>query len=248
MKIPFSYIFVFLFSLLSLSLYSQDTEENDDDDDTPNKHSLKEDGEKQYYVFSTRVSVTVPHPISNKAFRKCFVGVYEVTGGINIMLYKRLYIGASGSNGQLKITGNKIANYNASMEIDNAAGKIGCDFYVGDRNRIIFSPALSVGYNWTHYYSLVRKDPRDQHNIIPIPIENSKYTTTYYQPELDIYFLVDDNMGVGFTFTYSSYNHTFDPYELNLDEWAPFDKYPTGNTSYLSFGIGFYYSFLHKKK
>ena len=251
MKFRFSSLLIILFSLSSLTLFAQDDDGNDDDanpdDDLPNLHN-KNDGEKHYYLFSTRLNVTVPHPIGNKSFRRCFVGIYEAEAGLNVMLYKGLFIGASAKNGELKITGNKIANYNAMMEVDNVAGKIGGDLFLGERNRVIFSAALSVGNNWTHYYNMVRKDPFDKTKIISIPLDNSRFTTFYYEPEVNLYFLVDDNFGVGATVTYSVYTHTFDPYELSLNEWAPFDSNPSGNTSYISFGFGFYYNFPHKKK
>src|ERR1043165_3243589 len=94
---------------------------------------------KQYYVLSPRVSVTVPHPMANRSFKKSFVGIYEVTGGLNIYLYKGLFIGGSAKNGLMRITENKIADYNASMGYYNASGKIGGDFYVGEQNKTIFS-------------------------------------------------------------------------------------------------------------
>lgn len=248
----FSILFL-LFSLCSVSLFAQDTEGNDDndsddDDDTPRLHSLKEDGEKNYYVFSTRLDVTVPKPIGNNSFRRCFVGVYEVSGGINVMLYKGVFIGGTAKTGMLKITENKIANYNASMSVNNLAGKIGGDLFLGDRNRVLFSVSMAIGNNWTKYSSFVKKDPNDNTKIIPIPNDNSKFTSFYYEPEVNLFFLVDENFGVGGTLTYSIFTHTFDPYVLSLDEWAPFDKTPSGNTTYLSFGFGVYYNFLHKKK
>ncbi len=250
MKLRFAYIVLLFLSLSSFSLYAQDDDGDDaedDNDDVSGTHN-KSDGEKHYYVFSARANVTVPHPIGNSAFRKSFVGVYEAEVGFNVMLYKGLFIGGTVKNGELKITGNKIAGYNAIMEVDNAAGKIGGDLYIGDRNRVIFSAAISVGNNWTHYYNMVRKDPKDNNNRISIPLENSRFTTFFYEPEVNLFFLVDDNFGVGATLTYSVYTHTFDPYELSLNQWAAFDANPSGNTSYLSFGFGFYYNFLHKKK
>ena len=230
-----------LFSFSSLVLFSQDQNDDDDDDDGfPAIQTSNDVGHKNYYVFSPRVNVTVPHPIADKSFKKCFVGIYEVNGSLNIMLYKGLFIGGSYKNGLMQITEKKIPNYEASMEIDNIAGKIGGDFYVGEKNRIVFSSALSYGQNLTHYYGLVAKDP---HKVV----SNTSFKCTFLEPEFNLYFLVEANFGVGVTITYTVYDHTFDPYELSLNDWAGFDNPSTGSTENLSFGFSFYYSFLKKK-
>ena len=194
---------------------------------------------KRYYVLSPRVSVTVPHPIGNASFKQSFVGIYEASGGLNVYLVKGLFMGATYKNGLLKITENKIADYNASMSINNAGVRAGADVYIGDRNRIIYSASVTVGQNWTRYTGLVAKD---KNKVIP-----STYTCTYYEPEMSIFFLIESNFGIGATVGYSIFNKNFDPYELSLNDWTQFSKNVAGNTQYLSFGFGFYYSLLRKK-
>lgn len=195
---------------------------------------------KQYYLFSPRVSVTVPNPMANASFKKSFVGIYEISGGLNIYIYKGAFLGVTYKNGLLKITENKIADYNASMYINNAAVKVGGDFYLGDRNSIIYSIAVSAGQNNTRYSGLVAKD---KNKIIP-----DTYSCSYMEPEMNLFFLIETNFGIGVTLSYSIYNKTFDPYELSLNDWTQFSKNNTGTTQYLSFGFGFYYSFLKKAK
>lgn len=196
---------------------------------------------KQYYLFSPRISVTVPHPMGNKSFKKSFVGIYEVTGGINIMVHKGLFIGASAKNGLLKITENKITDYNASMKINGAAAKFGFDTYIGEKNRTIFSMALSYGQNWTVYEGIKYKDENNKPKL-------NSFTTSYWEPEMNIFFLIEANFGIGATLTYSVFDAHFDPYDLVLNEYAKFDTENAVSTQYLSFGFGFYYSFVKKKK
>lgn len=195
---------------------------------------------KQYYVFSPRVSVTVPHPMANKSFKKSFVGIYEISGGLNIMFYKGIFIGATYKNGLLKITENKIADYNAKMYINNVGLKVGGDAYVGEKNRIIFSAAIAAGQNWTRYSGLISKDPL---KVIP-----TKFSMTYVEPELNLFFLIEANFGIGATLSYSIFAKNFDPYELSLNDYTQFNKDANGATQYLSFGFGFYYSLLKKKQ
>lgn len=197
--------------------------------------------QKQYYLFSPRVSVTVPHPMGNQSFKKSFVGIYEVNAGLNVMIYKGLFVGGAFKNGLLKITENKIPDLNADMAINNAAIKIGSDFYVNSKNTMLLSAALSVGQNNTKYSSFKCKS-LNQHPII------KGFKSSYFEPEVNLFFLTEANFGIGATLTYSVIKRNFDPYELCLDEWAQFGKDNSGPIRYISFGFGFYYGFSKKTK
>jgi len=195
---------------------------------------------KQYFLLSPRVSVTVPHPMGNKSFKKSFVGIYEVSGCLNLMLYKGFFIGASAKNGLLKITENKIADYNASMSFNNLAIKAGNDFYVGEKNKTIYSLALSFGNNWTEYSGIKTKDPKN-------PPKYNSFNTYYVEPEMNIFFLIESNFGIGATLSYTIFDAHFDPYDLALNEYAKFDRNNAVSTQFISFGFGFYYSIIKKK-
>lgn len=214
------------------------------DDETPEAPVVVDEDAppppKLYYLFSPRVSVTVPHPMSNRSFKKSFVGIYEVSAGLNTYLYKGVFLGVTYKNGLLKITENKIPDYNASLFINNAGLKLGADKYVGDKNRIIFSGSVSVGKNWSKYQGLVSKDSSK--------VSPDSYSCIYVEPELNLFFLIESNFGIGATLSYSIFNTQFNPYELKLNDWTQFGTDNRGSTQYLSFGFGFYYSFLRKQK
>lgn len=231
----FLLIFFCCFNFI-FSAYSQDENENTYSSEIEESAPAK----KVFYLLSPRVSVTVPHPMSNKAFKKSFVGIYEISGGLNLMLYKGLFIGGTYKNGLLKITENKIADYNASMSINNYGIKLGGDFYLGEKNRVIFSTAITAGQNNTKYSGLVCKNPLDVPKI-------DRYSSRYVEPEINMFFLVESNFGIGLTLSYSIFDKNFDPYELCLNDWASYSKDNPGNTRYLSFGFGFYYSLIRKK-
>ncbi len=241
MKVRISLLFFVFIFVFTSPIVAQEKQDNDDEEGVSDKSVTAGNEQKNYYLFSARVNVTVPHPVSNGAFKKCFVGIYEASGGLNLMLYKCVFVGGAYKNGLMKITENKIANYNASMQMNNASGKIGGDLYLGEKNRVIFSAAISMGETWTHYYDLVAKDPKKV-------ISNTSYTCSYYEPEMNLFFLVDDNFGIGATLTYTVFDHTFDPYELSLNDWSAFDKTNGGSTQFISFGFGIYYNFYKKKK
>jgi len=211
-----------------------------EDLDTSGPSSIDETPrQKKYYLYSPRLSVTVPHPLGNNSFKKCFVGVYELNAGLNLMLYKGLFAGVTYKNSLLIITENKIPDYNASMSINSVAAKAGSDFYIGSKNNMILSTALSVGQNKSKYSSFICKDPKN-HTMI------TGFKSSYIEPEVNLFFLIESNLGLGVTVTYSIIERNFDPYELCLNEWASFDKNNSGSTRYLSFGFGLYYG-LSKK-
>lgn len=225
----------FLFVLFSFIVMAQDDVQPSSSNDEA-MPAIK----KQYYLFSPRVSITVPHPMGNKAFRKSFVGVYEVSGGLNMMVFKGAFIGVTYKNGAFKVTENKIHDLEARMQFNNAGIKVGGDFFVSDKNRVIFSAAITAGRNWTNYYDFRSKVAGTKPAI-------KGFSANYMEPEVNLFFLVEPHFGIGATISYSFFNQNFDPYELCLNEWAQFDKTNPGNINYLSFGFGFYYSFLKKK-
>ena len=191
--------------------------------------------QKKYYLFSPRLSVLVPHPTDNASFKKTFTGLYELNAGMNVMLYQGIYAGITFKNAELTITPNKIPDYDASMQVYSFAFKSGSDFYVGERNNMIFSAALSVGQNNTLFESIKTKVPSEH------PITGFK--SAYVEPEISLYFLIEEDFGIGATVSYSFIQHNFDPYQLYLNEWAPYDRSNSGPTQCISFGFGFYYGF-----
>ena len=58
---------------------------------------------REYSLFSARVTGTVPHPVRNSAFKKTFIGIYELNAGLNLTFYKGFYAGAVFKNNLLKI-------------------------------------------------------------------------------------------------------------------------------------------------
>lgn len=199
---------------------------------------------KEYYWFNPHASVTIPNPTANRAFRKNLAGVYEVNAGIDILLFKGVFAGAIYQNSTLKITGITGAtyfHYQPLMKINNAGLRIGGRTYIGEKNRVTYTASLTLGESWTHY-----KDIRCKDSTIAVPV--TQYTCSYLQPEMGIYFLVESNFAIGATISYSVYNKRFDPYEICLDSWKAIGDVGNQNSQYLSFGFGFYYSFLKKKE
>jgi hypothetical protein len=216
------------------------------DPSTENTTTSSDNGpaNKEYYWFTPRVSVTVPHPTANGAFKKNFVGVYEVSASFDVMVFKGVFVGAEYAYGTLKVNGLiGVANfhYNPLMHVSNTGFRAGAQKYLGDRNRVIYTAAISAGMNWTNFANLKCKDS----TMVP-PL--TKYSIPYLKPEMNIYFLVESNFAIGATLSYSLYQRKFDPADICLNDWkASVGTVNNKATQYLSFGFGFYYSFYKKK-
>lgn len=195
---------------------------------------------RKYYLFSPRVSLTVPHPVGSTAFKKSFVGIYEVNAGLNLYFFKGFYAGASFKNNRLNINQKEIKDYDASMHMNGAAVKVGNDFYINENNTVLLSVSFAAGQNSTKFNSLACKDGNNTPAI-------TSYKAIYYEPEVTLFLFLEPNFALGLTTLYSTVDRTFDPYELCLNEWGSFSKTNTGRTSYISFGFGFYYGFSTRK-
>lgn len=233
-------ILCFLFYLSTISVFAQEpAPENNASAKTASYDPLQ----KQYYWFSPYVTVTVPNPMNNTAFRKNFAGVYEVNAGMDINVFKGIFVGGGYKNATLKITGligTTNFHYNPLMKINDAGMRVGGKTFIGAKNRIVYSASVMFGETWTHYTDLRCKD-----SISKPPL--TKYSTSYIEPEMSLYFIVESSFALGLTISYAVYRKDFDPVEICLNEIKPVGAVGSGPTQVLSFGFGVYYSFLKKK-
>jgi hypothetical protein len=226
----------------TVSSFAQETPtpENNSTASTSTYEPLK----KNYYWFTPHASVAIPNPMNNTAFKKNFVGVYEINAGLDINVFKGIFVGGAYKNATLKITGligSQNFHYTPLMKINNAGLRVGAKTFIGAKNRIIYSASIMMGQTWTQYTDLYCADSTKT------PV--SKYNASYIEPEMSIYFLVESNFAIGATLSYSIYRKNFDPYEICLNDIkSPIGPVGGGSTQIFSFGFCFSYSFLKKKE
>ena len=191
------------------------------------------------YGFDLRLEGFVPNPMTNRALKESFIGVYGVSADFDANLYKGFFVGGGFQNELLSTVNNKAATFIMYMQMDNAVGKIGYLEQVGDI--VFFSYALDMGWNFTKFTSVV----------VPtgfLPKKKYTYTNACVGAETTLYLLLQDHFAIGLNLTLSVMDNTFDPSFVYLDQ---FHSYNTGDnkgmTSYLNLGFGIYYGF-HKKK
>src|SRR4051812_1074931 len=203
------YLFIYLNAISSFAQEPPTTESNA----SPNTPSY-EPLQKDHYWFNPHVSVGVPNPMNNRAFRKNFAGVYEINAGMDITVFKGVFVGFGYKNATLKVRGllgTQNFHYEPLMKINNAGIRVGAKTFIGAKNRIIYSISFMLGETWTHY-----KDLRCKDSTMAPPL--TKYSTSYIEPEMSLYFLVESNFAIGATVSYGVYRKDFDPYEICLNE------------------------------
>jgi hypothetical protein len=194
-------------------------------------------------LFNAQLTFTIPNAVSNKSFAKSFVGIYQVGGNLNLSVYKNLHIGVAFSDALMQVSKNVIPNKTYAkqpyLNFYNAAIRIGGDFYVGDKNRVLFLPSLTVGQSTAKFSGFVAKSPAKSVTL-------KDYKSPYAQADVGLIFLVEENWGIGPTLSYTLVQHNFNPNDVCLEEWATYSSNSSGSTQYLSFGFVCYYSFFKK--
>lgn len=238
-----------MFSLINIQTYGQEEIMQETESAT---NTIEKDEPLVFpridYLFSSQFLLTVPNPVANKAFRKTFVGIYEVGGSITLSVFKNIFIGATFSNLAFKVDNAVIQEYRPVINIKettprviiyNAAVSVGADFRLGVSNRIIFSTTLSAGQSYVKYNDFICKDPGKSVAI-------TDFKAPYFGATASLCFLVQPNWGIGPTLGYSIVQQQFDPHALCLDDWESYPATNEGVTQYIKFGFVVYYNFFPK--
>ncbi len=190
------------------------------------------------HKLNARATCSVPSPIVNRAFTKTFVGVFDINGSVCYNYYGGFFAGGMGKASLLKIPPNKIPNLKTTMEMYSAGGKIGYDWYVG--NKAFLTMAINGGVTWTNFAAVSCYTPADH---------AFSYKANFIEPELIMNFYIESNFAIGINVSYYMMDKAFDPYFLCLNDHKPYRDYELGGpTTYLDFGFGFFYGFSKRKK
>ena len=188
---------------------------------------------------SFRNSFTIPHPLSNDAFKKSFVGIYDFTPSLNMFIYECFYAGLVYKNALLTIPANKVPDVNIKMQVNNVGLKIGGDYYTSEKS--FLSYGLNAGQNWTKFTSVVSLIPNNHS-------DNNHFSSLYVEPEINMNFLVEGNFAIGVDLSCIIINKEFDPYAIFLNEHKGYEPSQlNGLMAYFDFGFNVYYGFWKKQ-
>ena len=189
-------------------------------------------------IKTLRSDILLPKPLSNKAFKSKFSGVYYVNASMNFGI-KKFNIGVLGSHMQCQIFPHYQSEPHAIQTINMAGIRLGYDIFPSKEalaaqtgNFIVVSPFIIGGYNWIDYSRL---------QTLGRPISGQHRQTYNIFTGINFNLMFSEYDGIGFTLGYNYLHHEFNPYPLRLDDYYSFNEKDThGPTQYLMFGFNFY--------
>lgn len=190
------------------------------------------------YRMHLKLTGSVPHPISNKAFRRSFIGVYDIGLTYRIRLFSDFSMGIQGKHSLWKIPDNKIPGLHTVGQFNGGGVSIGYDHVLSDV-AVIYGE-VNAGALQVHYYGV-------SYDSMPENFQ-TKYMINYAEVEFGAYFYTEGSFAIGMQTSFMFTNYAFDPYKLALDNHKAYE-YSDLNGKVATFNLGFsvIYSFLDKK-
>lgn len=198
--------------------------------------SAQDDNIKRFR-FTTHANGAIPHAMNNKAFKRSFTGIYDITASFNVRLFSGFSAGIAGRFAEFKTPDNKIPGLNTYGQIYGGGLRLAYYHYISENN-VLFA-GITGGRANIHYFGLSCQNPSE-------PLQ-TLYSSTYLEPEAGIMFYVEGNFAIGVQLSYSAYDYVFDPYAICLNQHKAYlDTDLVGGTQNLNLGFGLTYSFLRK--
>lgn len=188
--------------------------------------------------FQLKFGGNVPHPVSNKAFRRTFIGVYDLSLSFRIKLFDKFSAGIQGMHSMWKIPDNKIPGLHTVSQFNGGGVSLSYDYPTGEVG-VVYA-TINAGMAQNHYYGL-------SYDSVPDNFQ-TKYFINYGEIEIGAYFYTEGNFAIGMQTSMIFTNFNFDPYKLSLNEhkaYIPSDL--EGNVITFNLGFSVVYSFLEKK-
>ncbi|HEU4719565.1 MAG TPA: hypothetical protein VFU15_17095 [Bacteroidia bacterium] len=193
------------------------------------------------FLMSIRGTATVPHPVTNKAFRRSFTGIYDATVSCDYQVFPGAIIGAMYRNNLWKTPDNKIPGLNTYAQSNNFGLRIGYDFPINETAVGFFGLTAEQGYY--HFYGLSINEGTDLTEL------KTKYAYHALEGEGGVYFYTEGNFAIGLNASYLFSNFKFNPYRLFLNQHKAYIASDlNGTVSQLNVGFCVVFSFLKKKK
>jgi hypothetical protein len=225
---PMHLIFRFLFCFLLLPLFV----------------SAQKPDEQLPFRMNVKLEGSVPHGLSNKAFRRSFTGVYELQFSTSVELFSGFSLGAGFRNVLWNTPDNKIQGINTNMQSNGIGLQLGYDKRL---TRTAFASAsLTAGRAFTRFTGLVYETD-SLLAVDPVGVVDN-YSYNYAEMRIGVYFFTEGNFAIGLNTGVTFTNYNFDPYKLELDQHKAYiDSDLNGNLAQLNLGIHILFGFIKKQ-
>lgn len=196
------------------------------------------------FRFYTRAMGMVPHPVSNKAFRRSFTGIYDIHAGFSAEMLKGFTLGVDYNNQLWKTPDNKIPGLNSYAQFNEAGLRVGYQIMGGPTT--MYYAGFTGGRAFIKYSGLSYQNQNPNSSTV-LPDPKTNYNSTYLEPELGVLFFTEGNFAIGLTVSWVFYDYVFDPYALYLNQHKAYqDSDLKGQMQQFNFGFSVTYGF--KKK
>jgi len=185
-----------------------------------------------------KFSGSVPHPVANRAFRRSFIGVYDLAFTYRIGLFSGFSAGIQAKHTLWRIPDNKIPGLHTVGQFNGGGLSLGYDYPLGEVT--VLYTEINVGQMQVFYYGV-------SYDSMPANFQ-TKYNIKYGQVEVGAYFYTEGNFAIGMQTSFMFTNYGFDPYKLALDNHKAYVASDLEG-SVVTFNLGFsvVYSFMEKK-
>lgn len=206
--------------------------------------SAQKPDEQLPYRMNMKLEGSVPHGLSNKAFRRSFTGVYEIQLSTSVELFSGFSLGVAYRNALWNTPDNKIQGINTNMQTNGVGLQLGYDKRL---TRTAFACAsLTAGRAFTRFTGLVYETDSAL-AADPVGVVDS-YTYNYAELRIGTYFFTEGNFAIGLNTGVTFTNFGFDPYKLELDQHKAYiDSDLNGNVVQLNLGIHVLFGFIKKQ-
>jgi len=190
--------------------------------------------------FAIRGNVSIPKVVSSQSFRNSFSGVMAGDLNITCKLVSNFFVGVGYAYTYYKPQkAFRDQNVNTNMQSQNGYLKLGFDKFFSDNGFATFS--LNAGYNYNEFKGIrYRSDTL----IGKYP---TKFTSSFVEPMIGLYFIVDPNFAIGGHLSYNYNFGQFDPNYPGFKGWFDYTKVKNNwNMSMITLGFGFYYGLVRK--
>lgn len=190
------------------------------------------------YRMHLKLTGNVPHPVSNKAFRRSFIGVYDLALTYRLRLFSGFAAGIQGKHSLWRIPDNKIPGLHTVGQFNGGGISLAYDHILGEV--AVLYAELNAGQMQVSYFGVSYDSMPDNYQ--------TKYLVKYGEAEFGAYFYTEGSFAIGMQTSFLFTDYEFDPYKLALDNhkaYLPEDL----NGSVVTFKLGFsvIYSFNERK-
>ncbi len=195
-------------------------------------------GKEIPFRMSARLNTTVPHAISNKAFRKSFTGIYDVSANVNFQVFHGFQLGIQYHHNLWKTPDNKIPGLNVYGQTHFAGLRVGYYFVRTQTSTAYVGLTAEQGimkYNGLHFTGVPANAPATKSN-----------TVRELQFDAGVFFYTEGNFAIGLNVAAAFTDYKFNPFSIYLNQqnanpYTAADQ--EGSWAYFSFGFNVVYSF-----